>query len=80
VRKVLAETSSPEVRRRAAAVLEVLQKRAVSLEAVREQRALHVLESLGTPEDRKVVEALAKGAADASLTAEAKAALARWRR
>ena len=40
-------------------------------------RALEVLEGLGTPEAKKLLEELAKGAADAALTQEAKAALER---
>jgi hypothetical protein len=39
-----------------------------------------VLEAIGTPEARKVLQTLAKGAAEARLTREAKAALARLAR
>ncbi len=43
-------------------------------------RALEVLETIGTPEARKLVEGLAKGADLAELTVEAKATLARMER
>jgi RNA polymerase sigma factor (sigma-70 family) len=46
-------------------------------EHLRELRALEVLERLGTPEARQFIEKLAKGAPDAHLTREAKAALQR---
>jgi hypothetical protein len=46
-------------------------------ESLRELRALEVLERLGTPEARQVLEALAKGAPEARLTREAQAALRR---
>jgi hypothetical protein len=42
-------------------------------------RALQVLEDVGTPEARKVLESLADGAAGAPLTRDAKAALERLR-
>jgi len=43
-------------------------------------RAVEVLESLGTPKAREVLQTLAKGAAEARLTREAKAALERGNR
>jgi hypothetical protein len=45
---------------------------------LRDLRSLEVLERIGTPEAKKVVEAVAKGHADALLTREAKLALDRW--
>ena len=67
--------ASPELRRR----LERLQSLLAvpTGEFLRELRALEVLERLGTPEARKHLEKLASGAAEACLTREAKAALAR---
>jgi RNA polymerase sigma factor (sigma-70 family) len=46
-------------------------------EVLRGVRAVEVLESLGTPEARQVLQTLAEGAAEARLTREAKAALER---
>jgi RNA polymerase sigma factor (sigma-70 family) len=69
---------SPELRRR----LDDLLKRAwapPSDEALRQLRAAEVLERIGTPEARRVLESLAGGAPDARLTREAKAALRRLR-
>jgi hypothetical protein len=46
----------------------------------REVWAVKVLERIGTPEARQLVEELAKGAPTARLTEAAKAALGRWPR
>jgi hypothetical protein len=46
-------------------------------EWVRAVRAVAVLEQIGTPEARQVLEALARGAPDALLTQDAQAALGR---
>ena len=45
---------------------------------LRELRALEVLERIGTPEAKKIVEAVVKGRPDALLTREAKLVLDRW--
>jgi len=80
VRKA-ADRGTAEVRLRAAKILERLGKggedNKVQLQAL---RALEVLETIGTPEARRVIEGLTKGAPKAELTQEAKAALARLSR
>jgi hypothetical protein len=74
--RVLAGTPSAEVRAR----VEELAERcapARSPERLRGLRAIEVLEQVGTAEARAVLVALAKGAPEARLTREAKAALER---
>jgi hypothetical protein len=73
LRAVLAGQPSAEVRRRVQQLLEKLE----GPEVLRRDRALEVLEQFGTPEARRLLAALAKGAPEARLTQEAKAALAR---
>jgi hypothetical protein len=68
------------VARRAADLLKKVEGDTVSGERLREMRALEVLEGLSTTEARKLLEALARGPADAVLTQEAKAALQRLTR
>jgi hypothetical protein len=78
VRDALEKTSSAEVRRRAETILDGLKTGATaSPETMRTPRALEVLEKVGTPDARKVLEELAKGAGDTPLAREAKAALER---
>jgi hypothetical protein len=69
---------SAEARRR----LEGLQNRLAvpSGETLRSLRAIEVLERIATPEARSLLESLAKGAPDARLTREAKAAVGRLAR
>ncbi|HMC64722.1 MAG TPA: hypothetical protein VKI65_07270, partial [Gemmataceae bacterium] len=76
LRIALAGETSLEVRRRVEMILEQLEpsKSAVRL---REFRAVEVLEHIGTPEAKQLLQALAKGAPEARLTQEAKAALER---
>jgi WD40 repeat protein len=74
--KVMAGNQSAEVRRRARGLLEKLGG-PVGPEQLRGIRAAEVLERIGTPEARRALARLAKGLADARLTREAKAALAR---
>jgi hypothetical protein len=70
-------TSSPEVRRRADAILERLRSGSAPGEVLRLPRAVEVLERVGSPEARAVLEELAGGAPDAPLTRDARAAVGR---
>jgi RNA polymerase sigma factor (sigma-70 family) len=76
LRKALAGRPSLELRRRAEEVLQALDP-SRSPERLRGVRAVEVLELVGTAEGRRVLETVAKGAADARLTREAKASLQR---
>jgi RNA polymerase sigma factor (sigma-70 family) len=80
LRAALKEQPSPEVRRRAEQLLQKLAATARSSARLQAVRGLQALEYLGTPEARQVLQALAKGAPDARLTREAKAALERLAR
>jgi RNA polymerase sigma factor (sigma-70 family) len=79
LRAALKDNPSVEVRRRAAALLTKLTERP-SPEALRRGRAVAALERMGTPEARRLLEALAKGAAGDALTEEARGALERLRK
>jgi hypothetical protein len=76
LRKALAGKPSPEVRRRAEALLGKLSA-GVAPTALRAVRATAVLEYIATSEARQQLAALAEGAPEARLTREAKAALER---
>ena len=82
LRKVLIEKPSLEMRRRIEALLEPIDARQLSPEglALRAIRAMQVLETIGTPQARRILEGLAHGAAEALLTLEAKVALQRLNR
>src|SRR5262249_62021977 len=80
LRKALQETNSAEVRLRAQRLLEGLSTGQSSDDWMRTGRALEVLEQLHTPEARAWLQTLAEGDAEARLTQEAKAALARLER
>jgi hypothetical protein len=71
---------SPEVRRRVDGLIKKLEGPLSSAEELRTLRALEVLERLGTPEARTVLQTLAEGAPDARQTREARAALERLAR
>jgi WD40 repeat protein len=75
LRQVIAGRPSAEVRARVNRLLEKLATPAPEL--LRNLRALEALEAVGGAEARQVVERIAKGAAEARLTRDAKAALAR---
>jgi RNA polymerase sigma factor (sigma-70 family) len=76
LRRALKVTPSAEVRRRVEQLLAKLDWRATP-ERLRLWRAIEALEHIDTPEARQVLKALAAGAAEAGLTQEAQAALAR---
>jgi WD40 repeat protein len=78
LRRVLAGEASAEVRRRAAVLLEKTPS-APGPQTLRAIRAVEALEYAGTAAARELLESLARGAPEARLTREAKAALGRWR-
>jgi hypothetical protein len=80
LRRLLAGNPSPEARRRAEGLLGRLDGPLPPGELLRALRAVEVLECLGTPESRQVLEVLARGAPEARLTREAKASLERLAR
>jgi hypothetical protein len=77
LRKALADNPSPETRRRIEALLNKLQGPITSAETLRSIRTVEVLEHIGSPEARQLLQKLASGAAEARLTRDAKAALER---
>ncbi len=77
LRKALEGTPSAELRSRADRLLERFSGKVVSPDFLRRERALEVAEHMGGREARALLEELAKGAPDAALTQEAKAALKR---
>ncbi|HEY7154819.1 MAG TPA: WD40 repeat domain-containing protein [Gemmataceae bacterium] len=77
LRELLANRPSLEMRRRAEELLELLANPAASTEHLRALRAVEVLERAGTETARQALRILADGAAEASLTREAKTALNR---
>lgn len=77
LRKAIEGRTSPEVRNR----LEMLlQEKPLSAETLRQIRAVEILEYIGTPEARKLLEELAGGTDGARVTRQAKAALQRLAR
>jgi len=68
---------SVEMRRRVQTLLERLRGPVTRPEFLQALRALAVLEDIGTPEARRLLQELAKGAPEARLTREAKASLRR---
>lgn len=77
MQKTLESKPSPEVTRRIEQILERMSGQPTSRDWLRVNRALAVLEAIGSAEARVVLEGLAKGAADAPLTRDAQAALDR---
>jgi hypothetical protein len=80
LRQVLARKPSLEVRRRVEALLARLEAPITSPESLRALRAVAVLEYIGNPAARQVLQTLAGGAAEARLTQEARASLDRLAR
>ena len=78
LRKALAKKPSAEAKRRIERALEAAGPGAPA--RLREMRAVEVLERVGTPEARKLLDQLAEGAEGAYLTREAKAAIARMKK
>jgi hypothetical protein len=79
LRQTLEGNPSPEAKRRAERLLEALGKRwpASSPASLRTWRAIKVLEHIGTPGARRVLEKLARGSPGDRLTEEAQASLGR---
>jgi hypothetical protein len=75
--EALSRKPSLEVHRRIQALLRRLRRPATEPKTLRAVRAVAVLEDVGTREARTVLQTLARGAAQARLTQEAKAALER---
>jgi WD40 repeat protein len=80
IRKALESNPSPEARKRLEALLAKEPWRVPTGETLRSLRAIEVLEMIGTPEAKAVLQTLAKGAAEARVTSAAQAALERLRR
>jgi WD40 repeat protein len=80
LRQALDEKLSAEARRRIQELLDEWRSHKPSPDELRGLRAVAVLEGVGTPEARRVLQKLTKGPASARLTAAAKAAVARLER
>ena len=79
LRKAQMHQSSLEAQRRLKSLLERLDKTTLPPEEIRYVRAVEIIEKIGTPEARTLLETLASGAAQHRLTMEARAALQRMR-
>jgi WD40 repeat protein len=77
LRQALAGKPSLEVRRRLEALLDRLEGAIPSAETARQIRAVEVLESIGNPDARRLLDRLAAGPAETRLTHEAQAAARR---
>src|SRR5262249_22206725 len=77
LRKALATGPSAETKQRATQLLLRFEIPVTAAELLRSVRAIEVLERIGNPEARQLLQSLAKGADEARLTWEAKAALKR---
>jgi hypothetical protein len=77
LRKVVASPPSVETQRRAESILDKLTTGTLTTEQLRTVRAMQVLEWLGTPESRQVLQSLAQGAPGALMTRQAQGVLDR---
>jgi RNA polymerase sigma factor (sigma-70 family) len=80
LREAMEKEPSPEFRRRAEKLLDPSIEFSSSPDELRQGRALHVLEQIGSPESRSLLKKLAAGAPEARLTRDAKAVLQRLER
>jgi hypothetical protein len=80
LRQALRGAASAEVRRRLGELLAKLEGPAVVPETLRALRGVEVLDHVGTPEARRLLRELAKGAPSARLTREARESLGRLER
>jgi WD40 repeat protein len=80
LKKSLENNPSAEKKQRIQQLLESRNSGVLNVDAIREARAIESLERLGTPEARELLEKLAKGPEDATLSQECKAALERMAR
>jgi WD40 repeat protein len=77
LKKALAADPSPEARRRIEELLDRMQKGGLAPEKLRGQRAVEVLERIGTPAARKVLEELQTKASEPELKEDIRASLTR---
>ncbi len=80
LRKALGGATDLEVKRRLKGLLSVSDRGQLPPETIRQVRAVEVLEHLGGREARRLLETLARGAAEARLTREARESLERLRK
>ena len=80
LRKAKDRPASVEVARRIEDLLKLLQDGIVSPDRLRQLRALEVLERIGNPDAKKLLQSLTRGVPEAALTREAAAALRRLSR
>jgi RNA polymerase sigma factor (sigma-70 family) len=80
LRRAVATTTSKEVRSRADRLLKRWADPASDADALRRLRSLEVLETIGTPAAKGVLDAVANGEPDARLTRDARAAVHRLER
>ncbi len=77
LREALKGEASAEVRSKISQLLEQIAAQEIPLERMREDRAVAILERIGTPEARALLKVLSQGAPSAYLTRRAKTALER---
>lgn len=80
LRRALAAKPKFDLRRRLQDLIEQIEVRSLSEPDLRQVRALHVLEQIGSPSARRLLGKLARGAPEALLTRDALAALNRLKR